>query len=222
MTFFFELRKALLRDYYECNELEELEWFNRNCDLQSAFGNDDELANARKRVNEIFQTKQKAKSPMKEDDANFAEKLQKKVNSLFKEGKIDLLAKTYGLLKINLPALERINAGGVNHPIHPPQSFLCPRRGNRGRHPDHPPDHPGKKDQKNRGDLPERRASGGGSSFSSLTSSSLFLLAEFSSLTCSLCNEIKLYEAPPWRSIAIHIAKYLYALGHLPKVSQPQ
>lgn len=82
------MREALIKDYYEYNELDELRWFNEEDELQSAFENDD-LANTRKRICDIVEGKQKFKSCMEKEDVIFTEKLQKKLNSLFKEGKIN-------------------------------------------------------------------------------------------------------------------------------------
>jgi len=78
------LKDALLREYYKPHELDELEWFENNHDLQSVYDNDDELIDARHKVRDIVQKKSK----MKKNDLLFMESLKQKVNKLFKEGKI--------------------------------------------------------------------------------------------------------------------------------------
>ncbi len=83
-----KLKKSLLRDYYEHNELDELKWLKQDKDLLSAFGNKDELMSIRDRASKIVQRKQESKSPMQKDDIRFVENLQRKINILFKEGKI--------------------------------------------------------------------------------------------------------------------------------------
>jgi N-acetylgalactosamine kinase len=78
------LKDALSKEYYEPKKLEELRWFDSDHELQSAYGNDDELSEIRQKVRNIVQKKAK----IEKDDLLFMESLQQRVNKLFKEGKI--------------------------------------------------------------------------------------------------------------------------------------
>jgi galactokinase len=78
------LKDALSREYYEPQKLEELRWFDNDHELQSAYGNDNELSDVRRKVRDIVQKKSK----IEKDDLLFIESLQQRVNKLFKEGKI--------------------------------------------------------------------------------------------------------------------------------------
>ncbi|MDQ1316753.1 MAG: hypothetical protein QG588_402, partial [Candidatus Poribacteria bacterium] len=78
------LKDALSREYYEPQKLEELRWFDNDHELQSAYGNDNELSDVRRKVRNIVQKKSK----IEKDDLSFIESVQQRVNKLFKEGKI--------------------------------------------------------------------------------------------------------------------------------------
>jgi galactokinase len=79
-----ELKDALFREYYKPYELDELDWFENDRDLQSAYENDDELRDVRRKIRDIVQRK----SNMEKDDIRFIESLRQKVSKLFKEKKI--------------------------------------------------------------------------------------------------------------------------------------
>jgi N-acetylgalactosamine kinase len=81
-----ELKNALFCGYYEPSELEELSWFENDPALKSLYG--DDFDNVKHRIRKIVQQKRDTKSDMEKTDIEFAESIQRKVNALFKEGKI--------------------------------------------------------------------------------------------------------------------------------------
>jgi hypothetical protein len=82
------LKEALFKGYYEPQEQTELDWVIGDRELEAAFGNDDELRQMRHRLEDIVKRKQEAKSGMSETDIRYAESVQRKINTLFREGKI--------------------------------------------------------------------------------------------------------------------------------------
>ncbi len=82
------LRESLFERYYEPQERAELEWFSKDGQLQSAFG-DDRLRQIRRRLEDIVKRKQKTKAGMSQKDAGYTESIQREVSALFREGKID-------------------------------------------------------------------------------------------------------------------------------------
>jgi len=81
-----ELKNAITQQYYESRELEELNWFENDSSLKSAFG--DDFDDVKHRIKEIVHKKQATKSGMDKADLDFAESVQRKINILHKEGKI--------------------------------------------------------------------------------------------------------------------------------------
>jgi N-acetylgalactosamine kinase len=82
------LKEALFEGYYEPQEQAELEWIRKDRDLEAAFGDDDELRQIRHKFEDIVKRKQKAKTRMSEDDIRHTESVQRKINALFRQGKI--------------------------------------------------------------------------------------------------------------------------------------
>jgi galactokinase len=82
------LKSKLFEGYYEPHERAELEWIKGDRELESAFGID-ELERIRYKLEKIILKKQRAKSSMDKSDLEYAKSVQRKVNTLFKEGKID-------------------------------------------------------------------------------------------------------------------------------------
>jgi len=81
------LRDALFTDYYEPQEQAELEWIRNDRELQSAL-NDDELRQIRDEFGNIVRRKRESRSGISEADVKYTESVQRKINALFKEGKI--------------------------------------------------------------------------------------------------------------------------------------
>jgi len=81
-----EIKNAITQQYYESRELEELNWFENDSSLKSAFG--DDFDDVKRRIKEIVHKKQATKSGMEKADLDFAESVQRKINTLHKEGKI--------------------------------------------------------------------------------------------------------------------------------------
>ena len=81
------LKTALFEGYYEPQERVELKWLRSDRELQAAFG-DDELKQMRRRLEDIVERKQKARTRMSEADAEYTESAQRKINALLREGKI--------------------------------------------------------------------------------------------------------------------------------------
>ncbi|MFC1717982.1 hypothetical protein ACFL6S_30255 [Candidatus Poribacteria bacterium] len=81
------LRDALSKQYYEPQEQSELDWLKSDGQLESAFGYD-ELAEMRHRLEDVVQRKQEARVGMNDRDIDYTESIQRKINTLFKEGKI--------------------------------------------------------------------------------------------------------------------------------------
>jgi len=79
-------KESLFNDYYEPQEQAELEWLENDKDLESAIGNDDEIQEIRRRMKDIVKKK---KISRQLEDTEYAESVQKKINSLFREKKID-------------------------------------------------------------------------------------------------------------------------------------
>ncbi len=81
------LKTNLFEKYYEPQEQTELEWIKSGRDLQAAL-DDDELKQIRRRLEDTVERKQKAKTRMNEADTEYVESVQRKINTLFREGKI--------------------------------------------------------------------------------------------------------------------------------------
>lgn len=81
------LRDALFTGYYEPQEQTELEWIRNDRELQLAL-NDDELRQIRDELGNIVRRKRESRSGISEADAKYTELVQRKINALFKEGKI--------------------------------------------------------------------------------------------------------------------------------------
>lgn len=81
-----ELKSALYKYYYEPQESLELEWFQNDEKLESAFNNIYEI---RRKVTDIVKRKQSSKSEMDKDDLRYVESLQLAIKKFFKEKKID-------------------------------------------------------------------------------------------------------------------------------------
>ncbi len=82
-----ELKNAIFQQYYESCELDELNWFENDRSVRSAFG--DGFDDVKERIKEIVRRKQSEKSGMKKTDLEFLENVQNKVNTLHKEGKVN-------------------------------------------------------------------------------------------------------------------------------------
>ncbi|MCL4419101.1 hypothetical protein M1146_03295, partial [Patescibacteria group bacterium] len=83
-----KLKNALLKEYYEPHELEELEWIQTDGELRTLL-KDDDIEGIKRRLKNIVEKKQKARSGMDFADIKYAESVQRKTNKLFREGKID-------------------------------------------------------------------------------------------------------------------------------------
>ena len=81
-----ELKNALFHNYYESREQEELSWFENDPALKSLYG--DDFDDVKYRIRKIVQQKRDTKSSMERADMEFAELTRRKVNALFKEGKV--------------------------------------------------------------------------------------------------------------------------------------
>ena len=82
------LRERLLREYYEPQEQAELEWIMEDPDLQTAFGDASELKQIRHRLQDIVKRKQKSRTRMNATDIEYAESVQRRFNTLFREGEV--------------------------------------------------------------------------------------------------------------------------------------
>ena len=83
------LREALLKAYYEPQEQAELEWIREDRALQMAIGDDNELSQITHKLEDIVKRKQRNKTRMSEADAEYTESVQRKINTIFREGKIE-------------------------------------------------------------------------------------------------------------------------------------
>ncbi len=81
------LSEALCKKYYEPQEQAELEWLKNDRQLEIVFA-DDKLAEIRHRLEDIVQRKREARAGMDDSDVEYAESIQRKINVLFKAGKI--------------------------------------------------------------------------------------------------------------------------------------
>ena len=81
------LREGLFESYYEPQEQAELEWLKKGRQLEAVLG-DDELTQIRRELEDIVQRKRKSRAGMNDRDIEYIESVQRKINSLFKEGKI--------------------------------------------------------------------------------------------------------------------------------------
>jgi galactokinase len=82
------LRDALFQRYYEPQEQAELKWLKEDRELQAAFEDSEELRHIKHRLGDIVERKQKTKTRMSETDIKYTESVQRKINALFKVGKI--------------------------------------------------------------------------------------------------------------------------------------
>ncbi|MGB9597498.1 MAG: hypothetical protein ACPL7B_14545 [Candidatus Poribacteria bacterium] len=82
-----ELKNALLEKYYKPLEQDELAWFENDPSLKSVYG--DDFYDVKSRIKEIINKKQSTKYIMEKADLEFLERVQSKINTLHKEGKIN-------------------------------------------------------------------------------------------------------------------------------------
>ena len=82
------LRDRLLKEYYEPQEQAELEWIMEDPYLQTAFGDASELKQIRHRFQDIVKRKQESRTRMNADDIEYTESAQRRLNALFREGKV--------------------------------------------------------------------------------------------------------------------------------------
>ena len=81
------LNNSLISNYYELQEQNELKWFIETPELQTVFGND-ELKQIRDELGNIVQRKRKSRTGMSKTDIEYTESLQRRINELFRAGKL--------------------------------------------------------------------------------------------------------------------------------------
>ena len=83
------LKDGLFEGYYEPQERAELEWIRSDRRLQAAFKDDARLKQIALRLGNIVERKQKARSRMSKSDIEYGESVQREIDVLFREGKIE-------------------------------------------------------------------------------------------------------------------------------------
>lgn len=83
-----KLKEGLFSKYYEPHEQEELEWLNDDGELAEALGSDEELAQIKNRLTDIVKKKRESQAGMSDEDIIYTEAVQRKLNTLFRSGKI--------------------------------------------------------------------------------------------------------------------------------------
>lgn len=81
------LRSALFEQYYEPQEQAELDWLMNDGQLERVF-EAKELAEIRHNLEDIVKRKCSARAGMDDRDIEYTESLQRKINALFREGKV--------------------------------------------------------------------------------------------------------------------------------------
>lgn len=82
-----KLRDALFENYYGPQEQAELRWLREERELLSALG-EDEISQIRSKLEDIVERKRNTRTRMGYADIEYAESVQRRINALFKEGKI--------------------------------------------------------------------------------------------------------------------------------------
>ncbi|MBD3182715.1 hypothetical protein GF312_10505 [Candidatus Poribacteria bacterium] len=83
------LKNALIENYYEPNEAKELDWLKYDNGLEKAIEDKNDLEQMRSRLADIVKKKRRKKEPVNKAEAEYLEAVQRKVNALFKDKKID-------------------------------------------------------------------------------------------------------------------------------------
>lgn len=81
------LGEALFEQYYEPQEQAELDWLMNDGQLETVFA-EKELGEIRHNLEDIVKRKRKARAGMDDRDIEYTESLQRKINALFREGKV--------------------------------------------------------------------------------------------------------------------------------------
>jgi len=81
------LRDALFTGYYEPQEQAELEWIKNDSVLQETL-EESELKQIRNELGKIVQRNRESRAGMSEADVKYTESVRRKINALFKAGKI--------------------------------------------------------------------------------------------------------------------------------------